>query len=212
MQKQKLSKLFFLILAMILIVSVVFALKGEKKDRTQAMYNKISSAKEYTFTIEESSEIDYNLIVSKSENNRAIDMTSNSERTTTLVKDGYAYFILHNEEEYYIYPNDETDDIEADILEKGLGEIENKEYEKGKEKIYGKTYYYEEYEGVSSFIMLANSAEDETKVRTRFYFEGNNIAYIKTIIDEENQELLKVNCKYLADQSLFEIPANYAEI
>ena len=175
------------------------------------MYEKISSSNEYTFTMEENGTVNLKFIMAKSDASRSIDVTSGDEHTTTLVKDGYAYFVMHDQEEYYTYSNSEVQEIEADILEEGLKDIKEAEYTTGKEKIYGKMYYYEEYEDVEAFMMTNGSLDEEIKSKTRFYFDGDNIAYIKTIIDDD-EELLKIDCKYLADRELFEIPANYAEL
>ena len=81
----------------------------------------------------------------------------------------------------------------------------------GYEKINGKQYYYEEYEGITTFIMWSNY-EEESSIKTRFYFEHEKIAYIKTIIDDSEEELLKVDFSDEVDDSLFEIPDDYAEI
>ena len=212
MQKQKLSKIFFLGLVIILVISMIFLLKGERKDRTKNMYEKICKAKQYTFTMEESNSLEHKFIISKQEESRCLDLTSETEHITTLVRDGYAYFIMHEQEEYYVYGNEELDEIEANILEDDLKYIQNSNYLTGKEKIYGKTYYYEEYENMDSFLMLNIYIDEDTNVKTRFYFEGDNIAYIKTIVDEDNEELLKIDLQYLANKELFEIPGNYAEL
>ena len=212
MKKQKISKIIFLSLVLILVMSIIFLLKGEKTGRTKVMYEKIANSNEYTFTMEEKGAEDLKFIMSKADNSRSIDVTSGEEHTTTLVKDGYAYFVMHEQEEYYTYSNSEAQEIEADILEEGLKNIEEANYTTGKEKIYGKTYYYEEYEDMESFLMVNTSLDEQVKSKTRFYFDGDNIVYIKTIIDENDEELLKIDCKYLADKDLFEIPANYAEL
>lgn len=215
MQKQKLAKIMFLILALILVLSLIFLLKGEKKDRTKNMYKKICSSDNYTFTIEEGISSDNIFIISKMGENKSLDLTSEGEHTTTLVKDGYAYFIMHKKEEYYLFENEDMSEIEANILENDLDIIQDSSYLTGNEKIYGKTYYYEEYENIDSFVMQGISMEEDTKLKTRFYFDGDKIAFIKTIIDEEDgkrEELLKIDLRFSADEELFKIPNNYAEL
>ena len=61
-------------------------------------------------------------------------------------------------------------------------------------------------------FMISNTLElDESEIKTRFYFDNNgNLTYIKTIYGEES-ELLKVKLEDNVEDSLFEIPANYAE-
>ena len=68
MQKQKISKLVFLILAIVLILALILLIVGEKKDRTKNFYNKIIKANEYTFLIEGANSNNKNqCIISKSE-------------------------------------------------------------------------------------------------------------------------------------------------
>ena len=215
MQKQNVAKIIFVGLTIILIIALVFLIKGEKKDRTKNMYQKICDAKEYTFNMEEANSYENKLIISKMEENKSIDLTSGGEHTTTLAKDGQAYFIMHKQEEYYIFENNDMGKIEASILEDDLNVIQNSNYLTGNEKIYGKTYYYEEYENIDSFVMQCIPADENETLKTRFYFDGDKIIYIKTIInDEENnkEELLKIDLKFFAEEKLFEIPKNYAEL
>ena len=54
--------------------------------------------------------------------------------------------------------------------------------------------------------------EEESVIKTRFYFDHNKIAYIKTVIDDSEEEILKVNFSDEVNESLFEIPDDYAEI
>ena len=51
---------------------------------------------------------------------------------------------------------------------------------------------------------------DETNIKTRFYYSGNDLKYIKTIT-ENNEELLEIKIEYEADDSLFEIPEGYTD-
>lgn len=215
MQKQIVAKFIFLGLAVFLVISIVFLLKGEKKDRTKNMYKKISNSSKYTFTIEEGISSGNKFIISKNEEDRSLDLTSNGEHTTTLVKEGYVYFITHKQKEYSVFENEDMEKIEADIIESDIDKIENTSYLTGKEKIYGKMYYYEEYEDIDSFIMSGIALDEETKLKTRFYFEGDNIKYIKNIIkDEEDiiEELLEINLTFDYDKTIFEIPSDYAEL
>ena len=215
MQKQKVAKIFFISLVIILLISFIFLFKEEKKNRTKDMYKKICNSKIYTFTIEEGIPSSNKFIISKMGENRSLDLISEGEHTTTLVKDGYAYFIMHNKEEYSIFENSDKKEIDANILENELNIINNSNYLSNKEKIYGKTYYYEEYENIDCFIMSGISINEESTIKTRFYFNGDKIVYIKTIIydeEEQNEELLKVNLSSTANEDLFEIPKKYAEL
>lgn len=210
MKKNVIPKIIFVILIIVLIIMIILTRINQKpKDLTLKMYKDICEKTNYTFSmVEENSDIDYSLIVSKQENFISIDATSDGEHTTTLVKDGYAYYIMHKKKEYYLYDSSE---IDADILRNNLTEIENKKYVNGYEKINGKNYYYEEYEGISAFVIGANYIEDESSIKTRFYYDKENIVYIKTIIDD-TYELLKIEFSNDIDNSLFEIPDDYAEM
>ncbi len=55
------------------------------------------------------------------------------------------------------------------------------------------------------------STEEEQKAKTRFYFNKDQLVYIKTIIGNE-QEILKVEMSDKVDDKLFEIPSEYKEI
>ena len=176
------------------------------------MYNKINNSKNFTFSMNESTtEIDYKVAMAQRGEDVSIDMYSGEEHTTTLALQNQTYFIMHNEKEYYDYGNEK---VESDIIKSSLKNIEKNEYISGKEDIFGTTYYYEEYDNEDmDFIIFANINESST-VKTRFYFKGNDICYIKNIInseDEKQEELIKVSLVYKADDKMFEIPEDYAE-
>ena len=61
-------------------------------------------------------------------------------------------------------------------------------------------------------FMISNTVEtNEEDIKTRFYFDKeDNLVYIQTIKGAK-QELLKVNIQKEVDDSIFEIPSNYAE-
>ena len=61
---------------------------------------------------------------------------------------------------------------------------------------------------------------DNSSVKTRFYFDKNELVYLKTIYDVINEEtgertqeeeLQTVKVEYEVEESIFEIPADYAE-
>ena len=215
MQIQRVAKIIFVCLTILLVISLFLIFKGEKKDKTKKIYQKICNSSIYSFSIEEGSSSTNKLIISKKGKDKSLDLISEGEHTTTLVKDEYAYFIMHNKEEYSVFENEDMQEIEADILESDSALIDNSKYVTGKEKIYGKTYYFEEYENIDSFIMRGIPIEEDTKLKTRFYFDGDKIEYIKTIIydeEEKSEELLKVDLSFSVDENLFEIPKNYAEL
>ena len=208
MLKNRMKKvIFFCIIIVILIIGLVFIIQGNKKDRLLDLYKKLNNHKQYSFSIEKNdADYEYKLVISKKNDYFCIDMYGD-EHTSTIKKDGYVYYVIHGEQEYYsMYDNDDTD---VNIVENALNKIKDNPYNNGKEKINGKTYYYEEYQDSLDFLMKLNVNEEDA-VKTRFYFEGNNIAYIKNICGN-SEELLKIQCKLKADNKSFEIPSNYAE-
>lgn len=196
-------------LAILLIVMIILVIIQKPRNLTVSMYQAICEKQNYTFSmIEENSDIKYSLTIAKKENTMSIDSTTDEERTTTLVEEDVAYYIMHSDKEYYLY---DSSQIDADILRNELSGIEEEEYISGYEKINGEKYYYEEYKGITTFIMWSNY-EEESTIKTRFYFDHEKIAYIKTIINDSEEELLKVDFSDEVEDSLFEIPDDYAEI
>lgn len=196
----------------LLIIALILIFKGEAKDRVKNMYNKIQNSQRFTFTMEEkTSDIDYKVSMAQRNKDISIDMYSDEEHTTTLVLENESYYIMHNDKEYYDFGNEK---IDSDLITSSLKNIIKNEYLSGKEEIFGTTYYYEEYNNEDiDFIIYANINESST-VKTRFYFKGNEICYIKNIINSEDgnqEELIKTNLVYKSDDNLFEIPEDYAE-
>ena len=61
-------------------------------------------------------------------------------------------------------------------------------------------------------FMVSNSLEaNEANIKTRFYFDkDNNLVYVKTI-NGDAEELMQINIEKEVDDSIFEIPSDYAE-
>lgn len=209
MKKNVIPKIIFAILIFVLMVMILLVIFQKPKDLTVSMYQEICEKQNYTFSmVEENSDINYSLTIAKKEKAMSIDSITDEDHTTTLVEEDVAYYIMHSDKEYYLY---DSSQIDADILRNELSGIGEEEYVSGYEKINGKKYYYEEYEGISTFIMWSNY-EEESVIKTRFYFDHNKIAYIKTVIDDSEEEILKVNFSDEVNESLFEIPDDYAEV
>ena len=209
----KKKKIALLVLAIIIIIGVIIAIcalsgKQEEKQETRllAIYNNLIGSQKYLFTIEQNDQS--KTIMAKNGDKTAIDTYSGNDHSTTIVKDGNTYLILHEREEYYTYQNN---NIEQNILTDGLEELIDKEYVTGSEKINGKKYSYEEFNESTIFMISNDIPIDEEGIKTRFYFDkDNNLTYIRTIYDN-NSELLKTSLSDNPDDSIFEIPENYAE-
>lgn len=200
------------VVAIILIVAViigVFTLIKTKKSATKRLaqlYNELNTNQTYLFEMEQSD--DNKTIMAKKGEKTLIDQYSKDNHTTTIVKDNNTYLVLHDREEYYVYENN---NVEQSILTDGLGEIIGKEFTTGEEKINGKRYSYEEYSGSTMFMTSSILDVDEKDIKTRFYFNNDdNLVYVRTI-KGTNQESLKISVNKEVDDSIFEIPSNYAE-
>ena len=208
----KKKKILILVIAILVVIGIIIAITkiiGDKKNKEQLLskiYNNLNTNQTYLFEMEQNE--DNKTIMAKKDNKTIIDQKTKDNHTTTLVKDNNTYLVLHDRQEYYVY---EQNNVEQSILTDGLKEVIDKPFIKGSEKIINKKYDYEEYNG-STIFMISNSLNiDDSQVKTRFYFDkDDNLVYIKTIYGENN-ELLKINLKQEVDDSLFEIPENYAE-
>lgn len=205
--------IFGIVIIILLIVAFIMIFHKEKKDRVANMYEKLRNTQNFTFSMEEqNSEIKYKVSMAQRSTDVSIDMYSDDEHTTTLVLENQAYFINHNDEEYYDYGNEE---IESDIVLSGLHNITKNEYQSGREEINGKSYYYEEYNNESTDFIIFADADETSTVKTRFYFDGDSIVFIKNIVTSDGgsqEELIKTNLTFEIDESLFEIPEEYAEV
>ena len=180
--------------------------RKDGKNKLANLYEELNASQTYLFEMEQSDK--NKTIMAQKGDQTIIDEYSNDNHTTTIVKNNNTYFILHNREEYYFY---EQNNVEQNILIDGIGEVVQKDFITGTDKVKGKKYDYEEYNG-STMFMISNTVEtNEEDIKTRFYFDKeDNLVYIQTIKGAK-QELLKVNIQKEVDDSIFEIPSNYAE-
>lgn len=217
MNKKILGAIIATIIIIISVIIVVVTLKNSPQiSKLEKVYNKMIENQTYSFTrydLEEKNKI----ITSRKVNKTLIDMYNSGEHLSTLILEGDTYLIFHENKEYFVYANNNKDE---EILTEELKEIIKLEYTEGKEKIYGKTYKYEEYSGVANFLIYSDSNMDTTSVKTRFYFDGKQLAYLKTIYDTVNpetgekkqiEELQTIKVKYEVNDEIFKIPESYAE-
>lgn len=210
------KKLILCLLIFVIVLVVIIRLigyfnskenKAEDVSKLNQLYETLQSKDSYGFitTLDEKNKMYY-----ASQDNKAyINIVHKGKESEFIVRDGNTYLIMDDTKVYYTYNNNETD---LDKIEVELKNIKDLEYENGKEKINSKTYQYEEYKVLTTFTMMDTSEiKDKQEVRTRFYFEGKKLEYIKTLVDGK-QELLKVDVSYNVDSNLFEIPSNYKEM
>lgn len=210
--------LVIIIPIIILAISIIVVIINNqpKVSKLSNIYQKMIENHTYTFTrydIEEKNKI----ITSRKKDKTIIDMYNSGEHLSTLILEGDTYLIFHENKEYFVYANNSKDE---EILTSELAEITKLEYTTGKEKIYGKTYKYEEYQGVSNFLIYSEQNIDINTIKTRFYFKGKELVYLKTIYETVNnetgerkqvEELQNVKVEYEVQDSVFNIPNNYAE-
>lgn len=217
MNKKILTGIIATIIIIISVIIVVVTInKQPKVSKLSNVYQKMIENQTYSFTRYDFEEKN-KTITSRKADKTLIDMYNSGEHLSTLILEGDTYLILHENKEYSVYENNSQDE---EILTKELEEITKLEYTEGKEKIYGKTYKYEEYKGVSNFLIYADNNMDTNSIKTRFYFNGKDIVYLKTMYDTVNaetgerkqvEELQTAKVEYEVADKIFNIPENYAE-
>lgn len=215
MKKNKGISLVVIILVIIGIIFCISRIINKKDDQTQKLskiYEDLNSSQTYQFEWEQNNS--NKTIIARDEDKTLIDQyskeddTANQSHTKTLIKDNVTYLILPDRKEYYVY---EGNNVDQTFLTDGIKDIMSKEHTNGTEKVRGKKYDYEEYDGSSMFLLSNSLNLDENDVKTRFYFDKKgNLVYIKTIYGDQH-ELLKVSLNKSVDSSVFDIPSDYAE-
>jgi competence protein ComGC len=221
MGKMKKKKNFALLVigVVVVIMLVVLIVNGvnkrkeeEQKQRTLALYEKLNESESYTISLE-TDENNKKLIAREGEMAR-IDVYEDGEQITNLVKDGNTYVLVYNNDRYFTYSNNTT---RLRKFVKELEEIvtvsdgEELQFNKGKEEINGVTYKYEEFSGTYSFMVKGRRTDiDEDNIVARFYYDGDELKYIKTI-SGEYEELVKVNIQYNTNGIDFDIPSTFEE-
>lgn len=216
MEKMEKKQKIFIISICVIVAIIVVVLIGyvittnqevnTNKNRLANMYEKMMQNETYSITFQLDDNNKYT--VSRKGNLANIDTYHNGSHTTDIIKDGNTYLLMYSTKKYYMYQNNETELAE---LSNTLNEIiQSQELEKGQEKIDGHNYRYEEYKGVSDFLMNADENVSEEEINTRFYFDGDDLKYIKTIMGDTS-ELISVNVSYDVTDDIFEIPSDFQE-
>lgn len=209
MKRKKIKKLIIILILIIIAIVIIYKIFNKKSENTKYLvqiFDQINFNQTYLFEIQTNDKT--KTIMAKKDDQIIIDDYSENSHSTTIVKDDITYLIFHDREEYYVYTQSNVD---KNYLLEGLSEIKDKPFLTGTEKIKGKKYLYEEYNGSTMFMKDNNSEISEDEIKTRFYFDSDgSLTYIKTL-KGSYQELLKVSVTNEVDDSIFEIPSNYAE-
>ncbi len=200
-----------IIVAIIIVVLIAYIVtknqeESASKNRLANMYERMIQDETYSITFQLNDNNKYT--VSRKGDVANIDTYNDGKHTTDIIKDGNTYLLMHSTKRYYTYQNNVT---ELGKLSNQLNEIiQSQEPEKGQEKIDGRNYRYEEYKGVSDFLMNTDEDISEENANTKFYFDGDDLEYIKTIIGDTS-ELIRVDVSYDVDDNTFEIPSDFQE-
>ena len=146
------------------------------------------------------------LVIARKENKAYVEVVDEGEKNTYIVDNNNTTVLVDRTKKYYTYENNNT---YLTKVTNNMRQLLKQDYVSGMEKIDNKEYYYEEYAQSYPFLINYKATIDDSKTKTRLYFEGNNLKYIKTYIGDIEQ-LLKVEMSYNIDNSVsFEIPKEY---
>lgn len=214
MNQSKKRNLIMITIILVVIVGIICWISlGRKSKETLLdgntskvanLYAELKQAQAYsmTTTLNEQN----NLYYAKKGNMAYVNICEQGKNSKYIIKNGNSYLLLEDQKTYYTYSNNETN---LGKIEVPLETLKNSQYVEGKEKIEGKQYQYEEYEGITEFL-IKDVTEQAEEAKTRLYFDGNKLEYIKTTVGAY-QELLKVDISYKVDDKLFELPSDYKE-
>lgn len=177
-----------------------------QESKTVKIYNQLKESEKYQFTRKVNDE--NQVTIAKSGDRAYEEETFNGKKTYYVVNEGDLYLLNKSTERYYKYQN--NDEILHEITD-AFSRIEGMTYTEGKEDINEKSYKYEEFKGIQEFLIDSNLYTDNSdEAITRFYYSGDDLKYIKTIVGDK-EELLEINIEYNVDDSLFEIPEGYSD-
>ena len=209
-----------IILSLIVILIVVFAMTGifliinnnnsnnendnlndSSISRLEKIYNKMINDNNYSFKLYLNEENYKNTF--KNGTSAKIEINDENEKKTYIIRNSNTYLLVDKTKKYYTYENNVS---MLNTLENDFKNLLQKQAIFGKEEIEEKEYLYEEYDKVSSFLINYKGNVNNTK--TRFYFEGNDLKYIKTYVGDVEQ-LLKADLEFNNQTNTYKIPNEY---
>ena len=140
--------------------------------------------------------------ISEKNGNVLQEVKSGEEKMSIMFKDNTTYLVAHDQKIYMktegrdesILPEEDETFLSKDELEA----LKTQEYKTGKESIDGKEYDYEEY------------YDSENEITERYYFDGNELKYVKSIDSDGEEQIMKVlKLSSEVDDSVFDIPSDY---
>ncbi len=127
-------------------------------------------------------------VISRYESITKVEVLDEGKKDIYVIssKNKTTYLLDENTKQYYEYNNNTA--LQNDFID-NIDTVLKKNFNTGKENINGKDYRYEEFAKTSAFIINYKSNINNTQTKTRVYFEGNNIKYIKTYVGDVEQLL-----------------------
>lgn len=203
------------IIIIVAIVGIIILINNQtqtnneqnEKTKTSQLYEKISNAKEMTFT--QTLDDNNKIFIAIRNNNGYKEVTTNGRTKKYIVKDNNTYYLDETDQKYYVYQNNDT--ILTEIKEKFEGLKDITEISRGKEKINGKNYEYEEISKCQEFLFNSElSVNNLEYAKTRLYYDDNQLVYIKTIVGDK-EEVIKIDISYdNINNDYFNIPEDYS--
>lgn len=200
------------IIAVLLIIGIIWFIvaqnnqkqEGKTQSKVAKLYTTLIEGQGYTFTRQKD---DNNKIISMRKGDKAYKEERVEGATLTyLVTEGDTYLLQNDAKTYYRYQNN---DMILGEITNNLEKIKDSDFSTGKETIDKKEYTYEEFSGYQEFLMNTNlTVSDSSKAKTRFYFKGNTLNYIKTIVGDQ-EEMLQVQVTNQVDDSKLQLPQDY---
>lgn len=210
----------FIVLVIVAFIITAIIITNEKNKNTQieeikekegiskliSLKEKLEKTKNYSISLVLNDE--NSKVISRNGEQAKVEINDEGEKKTYLVKDDTTYLLIDKTKHYYEYKN--TSSLLNDFIN-NINDLEALKYEIGTENINGKDYKYEEFPGVNSFLINYKGNVDSVDSKTRMYFDGNDLKYIKTYVGDVEQ-LLKVEIKFNnQNNTSFEIPQEYSK-
>ena len=214
MKKSK-KIIIFVICAIILIAiistMIILLVNNTKQEQQSAntkldeIYTQVEATDNYTLSLKIDDE---NQTITKISGEKSrIENYNDGRETITIVNGGNTYILMPEQKTCYLYKNNTTSLQE---LKEKLEILQEITPLTGEENINGKSYKYAEYAGVSVFLINYNKTLDEETLKTRLYYDGDQLTYVKTF-NKDFEQLVEAKIEYSSSvsDSDFEIPSDY---
>lgn len=210
MNKKNILIIVGIILVIIIVFVAIFFINKNGKEnnsdegtRLEQIYQRISENDNYTvsLTVDDNNKEVYYI----RGNNARIESQGPDENSVTIVKDGNTYIMKTLDKKCYVYKNNTG---ALNQIKEKIEKIKSVTPTKGKEKLDNKNYEYEEFNGVSEFLINYYNNTDQNTIKTRLYFDKDQLVYSKTT-DKNLEQLTKIDINYTDSDVDFNIPSDF---